>query len=188
MHRIPVLTCAFVLAACAGDDSAGDTSAAPSDTTSVAQTAAAAPAMEFSYGGITVPDTFAVLSARYPLSRPRGPIEYIRLVQSEAHDGITAIGFVKGEAGARVSISFEKDPGIVTVEPPSKRNPRCETIYDKLVSQYGPPDSLRQFANDVQIRSDRHWTRGQSAMVLICFKAGDSLYADALALEKRKND
>lgn len=182
MHRILFLICALATAACTAGDS-GSNSGSAGDSTSGGNAAPPAPS-GFSYGGITVPDTFAVFLTRYPLSKPRGPIEYIRLVPSEAHDGITAIGFVKGEAGARVSISFEKDPGLVTAEPPSKRNPKCQAIHDKLVTAFGQPDSLRSFVNEQQIRSDRYWNRGNEVMVLICFNNADTLYADALALEK----
>jgi len=179
MHRSILLAAAIALAACTSGDSA-DTiqETGLADSTSVE---AAATDVGFSYAGLSVPDNFDAIVARFPLSRREGNL--LHLSPREATDYITGIGFTSNGSWRKLLISFEVPSQ--DINPPWY--PPCLEIQDSLARHHGIPDSLKLAIVGGAARSDRYWQKGGDSMTLLCvYGASDSIFAEALSIERSR--
>lgn len=186
MWRHVCLVVAAALAACESRGPQAGTVAADS-TGSVFLPPLPPPAPQgpphFSYAGLSVPETFDSLAARYPTSPKRNFV--IDLAAAEVHDRITQVAYGEDAGGwKRISISFERFPGLIRPEPARTRYPRCEQILRGITARFGEPDSLRQFADQAHARMDRYWSRDGEMMVLLCILDAGGVYARALTMER----
>lgn len=112
---------------------------------------------KFTYAGIGFGSDFDAVSQRFPHSGRTKT--YIYVAPEDSHDRIGGIELSR----QRVVISFATHVGDRDQYPP------CVEIEQRLIRDYGRPESIREFDEEAVRRADRHWISAREEMTLVCF-------------------
>ncbi|HJX16273.1 MAG TPA: hypothetical protein VJ386_11100 [Candidatus Deferrimicrobiaceae bacterium] len=133
-----------------------------------------APAGEagFRFAGLKVTSDLGAVATGFPHSRRAG--DYLYVAPQDSRDHIYGIELSGTGESRRLRISFER-PLEVPEDPDSPRTPPCNRIQEQVERQYGPPRSVREFAEESARRSDRQWERDGEQLTLVCHGGTDGL-------------
>jgi len=133
-----------------------------------------APAEEagFRFAGLKVTSDLGAVATGFPHSRRAG--DYLYVAPQDSRDHIYGIELSGTGESRRLRISFER-PREVPEDPDSPRTPPCNRIQEQVERQYGPPRSVREFAEESARRSDRQWERDGEQLTLVCHGGTDGL-------------
>src|SRR5258708_4339019 len=113
----------------------------------VPMTASVLQAPAFSFAGVRLDSDLDQVATRYPHSTRAS--QYIDVAPEDSHDHISGIEVSGAGSTRRVRISFEtRREG----QPPDY--PPCAQVQTKLEQQFGPPASIRRFAEERSQRAD----------------------------------
>lgn len=122
--------------------------------------------------GLSPSTEAAELQRRSPTCEHRD--HFVRLSESDAHDGIGTIALIHTAGYDEVRIGFQRGTRAQPVFP------NCRDIRASIEAQYGTPDASWDYAEERTEAKARQWGEGRFALQLRCFYADGELFAEAL--------
>lgn len=136
-------------------------------------------AQAFSFAGLSLGSDLNQVATRYPHSDRVG--SYIHVAPNDSHDHISGIEISGAGATRRVRVSFESRR-----QGQQPEYPTCAHVQAKLEKRFGPPSSIRRFAEEASRRADRLWRSRTEVLTLICFGGSRGQWlAEAVQINRR---